>query len=60
MLDLFGGASPSVIPQPGDEAVCGGVQGNSVFVYDPHTAKGITLGSHERAQRLDPALTTTT
>ena len=29
MLDLFGGASPSVIPQPGDEAVCEGVQGYS-------------------------------
>ena len=29
MLDSFGGASPSVIPQPGDEAVCEGVQGYS-------------------------------
>ena len=29
MLDSFGGASPSVIPQPGDEAVCEGIQGYS-------------------------------
>ena len=28
-LDLFGGANPSVIPQPGDEAVCKGVRGFS-------------------------------
>ena len=29
MLDSFGGANPSVIPQPGDEAVCEGVHGFS-------------------------------
>ena len=29
VLISFGGASPSVIPQPGDEAVCEGVQGYS-------------------------------
>ena len=29
MLDSFGGASPSLIPQPGDGAVCEGVQGYS-------------------------------
>ena len=29
VLDSFGGASPSVIPQPGDEAVCEGVRGYS-------------------------------
>ena len=29
MLDSFGGANPSVIPQPGDEAVCEGVRGFS-------------------------------
>ena len=29
MLDSFGGASPSLIPQLGDEAVCKGVQGFS-------------------------------
>ena len=43
VLDSFGGASPSVIPQPGDEAVCEGM-------YDQHAAKGITLGSHEHAE----------
>ena len=33
MLDLFGGANPSVIPQPGDEAVCEGVQGYSCVTH---------------------------
>ena len=32
MLDSFGGANPSVIPQPGDEAVCEGVQGFSCMI----------------------------
>ena len=33
MLNSFGGANPSVIPQPGDEPVCEGVQGYSCMTY---------------------------
>ena len=33
MLGSFGGASRSVIPQPGDEAVCEGVQGYSCMTH---------------------------
>ena len=41
MLDLFGGANPSVISQPGDEAVCEGVRGFSCMTNT--LPKGIHL-----------------
>ena len=56
MLDSFGGASPSVIPQPGDEAVCEGIQGlhlevtnmqnrDTSFPYWPYS-EYTAFGSH--------------
>ena len=41
MLDSFGGRNPSVIPQPGDEAVCEGVQGYSCMTHT--LPKGVHL-----------------